>query len=318
MIVSVVGGLFLLLIVGVLFFYLQSKEKLRSSVSKQGNRITECKSALSRGNFANEQPVEILGFDGNAMEVSVSFDERYLFFNDNLKNSPPEKDIHWAERTSDNTFEYRGRLAGVNSPVVDSSPDMDSSGNLYFTSLVDYGKDRTTTLREGSFLNGKVESSETITGNIYANKPRWTTLDPDVTPDGSILVYSEGYFDTTPPSIMNVHIARRTGNSEYTLDPNDSTLLKNLNTNNLEYAPTISADGNELFFTRLDKSKGFEEGVNIMVATRLSADETFCPPQVISAITGVVEAPSLSGDEKTLYYHKLVGGKFKIFKVIRQ
>jgi hypothetical protein len=40
-------------------------------------------------------------------------------------------------------------------------------------------------------------------------------------------------------------------------------------------------------------------------------------PQRVSAITGFVEAPALSPDGRALYYHKLEGGRFVIYRVAR-
>jgi hypothetical protein len=44
----------------------------------------------------------------------------------------------------------------------------------------------------------------------------------------------------------------------------------------------------------------------------------FGPDRPISAITGFVEAPSISADGTTLYYHRLVGSVFQIWEVTRR
>lgn len=300
----------------IVYFLVQSKKDSQKSAQGQQNPIAECSSTPSRGEFGNEQLVDIQGYNGDAMEVGVSPDEKYLFFNDNVSNSP-QKDLHWAEFAA-GKFVYKGKLQGVNSSAVDSSPEMDSAENFYFTTLVNYGESRSTTLRKAKFENGSVKDLQTISGNIYVNKVRWVSLDPDTTADGGTLVFSEGFFDNSPPSVMNLRLAHRENGGGYTLDPNQDLILRNINTDKLEFAPAISANSLELFFTRMDKSKNnLDEKFSIMVARRSSLNETFCLPEKVGTINGYVEAPTLSGDEKTLYYHKLSDGKFRIFKVTR-
>ena len=97
--------------------------------------------------------------------------------------------------------------------------------------------------------------------------------------------------------------------------------MKNINTSDLEYAASISADGLEIFFTRLlseDLKKGNIRS-RIMHATRDDITEPFGIPEVIEAIgtSDFVEGPALSADERELYYHKRVGNKNQLFKASR-
>ena len=55
----------------------------------------------------------------------------------------------------------------------------------------------------------------------------------------------------------------------------------------------------------------------IYTATRSSTSEPFGKPRKIEAITGFAEAPALSPDEKSLYYHVNVSGRFVIYRVTR-
>jgi hypothetical protein len=52
-------------------------------------------------------------------------------------------------------------------------------------------------------------------------------------------------------------------------------------------------------------------------AARKSIDEAFGPSRTIGAIAGFVEAPSIAGDGKALYYHSKVDGIFHIYRVTR-
>ena len=55
-----------------------------------------------------------------------------------------------------------------------------------------------------------------------------------------------------------------------------------------------------------------------MVATRTSADAPFDEPRVLRALTGFVEAPTISLDTKEMFYHKKVGEKFAVYRAERQ
>jgi Tol biopolymer transport system component len=88
--------------------------------------------------------------------------------------------------------------------------------------------------------------------------------------------------------------------------------MQTINTDTLNYAPATSVSGLEIFFTRLEP-----EGPAIYVASRKSTSEPFGEPRKIQAITGFVEGPTLSPNEKSLYYHKKENGRFVIYRVTR-
>jgi hypothetical protein len=52
-------------------------------------------------------------------------------------------------------------------------------------------------------------------------------------------------------------------------------------------------------------------------ATRSSTSKPFGGVEPIGAITGFAEAPSISSDGTTLYYHQQIGSAFKIETVTR-
>jgi Tol biopolymer transport system component len=92
--------------------------------------------------------------------------------------------------------------------------------------------------------------------------------------------------------------------------------MRNINTHGLNYAPDISKSGLELFFTRIEGRPPMPPPV-IYTATRTSISAPFGKPRKIQSITGFAEAPALSPDEKSLYYHLNVGGTFVIYRVTR-
>jgi hypothetical protein len=97
-------------------------------------------------------------------------------------------------------------------------------------------------------------------------------------------------------------------------DTFSEVLLGSVNTPALEYAPAISADRRELFFTRLDPHA---RTIAIYRATRPGAGQPFGAPERVAAADGFVEAPALNPDGNILYFHRLDAGRFHICRVER-
>lgn len=97
--------------------------------------------------------------------------------------------------------------------------------------------------------------------------------------------------------------------------------LRNINADALEYAPSISADGLELYFTRATQLMAGSEApgalLRIMVATRTSVDEPFGELRALTALTGFVEAFTIPLDGKEMFFHKKVGKNFVICRAER-
>lgn len=266
--------------------------------------------------WTNEELITLRGYTGNAMEIGISPDGEYLLFNDKMA---PNKDMHWATRIDDLTYQYKGKVRNTVTPVVDGTPSFDSKGNIYFTTLKTYSSDFKS-IYMAKFKNGVAINPVAVEGDIYiTNKntatKKWISLDPDISDDGKFLFYSEGLFNGSFPNPFNVRGAELKGGEFKKMD---DSILQNINTNNLEYAPAISKNGLELFFTRIILVNGQPSSFAIYTARRKSTSKAFGVPEKITAITGVVEAPVLSGDEKTLYYHREDDGIFKVYRVTRK
>ena len=248
------------------------------------------------------------------MEPFVSRDGRYLLFNN--RNDPSENtDLHWAERIDDLTFRYRGRIDGVNTTVLEGVPSLDREGNLYFISPRSY-KDTLSTVYRARFEDGKAAGVELVKG-LSLGKPGIVTFDAEISPDGRFLYGADGDLSGGGlPKTADLFVARRAGD-RFERMPDSDRIMAGINTSALEYAPAISSDGLELFFTRLSGAL-FWRKLTIEHATRTSADAPFAPSQTIAAITGFVEAPSVSGDGKALYYHGKVDGMHRIYRVTRR
>lgn len=263
--------------------------------------------------FGHPQRVEIRGYQGDAMEPFITKDGRYLLFNN--RNDPKiDTRLLFAERVDDLTFDYRGELEGANTSALEGVPSMDRHGNLFFVSTRSYAETLSTIYR-GRFGQGRVSGIELVAG-ISLRQRGMVTFDAEVSADGSTLFVADGRFaGGHVPETADIDIAVRDGAGFRRL-PGARDLLRNVNTAALEYAPAVSGDLLELFFTRLEGS-GRSPRSAILRAVRPSAGAPFGAPQRLASITGFVEAPALSGDGRSLYYHRLDGGRFVILRVAR-
>lgn len=73
----------------------------------------------------------------------------------------------------------------------------------------------------------------------------------------------------------------------------------------------VSPDGNTLYFVDARFGRSGPESADIVIAQR--SGEGF----QLTALEGFVEAPTLSPDERSLYYHKKEGAKFVIYRASR-
>ncbi|MGZ7079299.1 MAG: hypothetical protein ACXVJT_07810 [Thermoanaerobaculia bacterium] len=257
--------------------------------------------------FSHPEPVTIQGYTSDAMEPFITRDGRYLLFNDS--NAPGrDTNLHYAERIDDTTFVYRGEIDGVNSTALDGVATVDGSGTMYFVSTRSYAETLSSIYR-ASFQAGTVHDVALVSGlskNIFGA----ITFDVEVSADGGALYLSDGVFTggSVPVSADLAAAVRENGEFKRL----SSDLFANVNTDALEYAACLSANQLELFFTRLIGAE-----TAIYRSVRSDPTQPWAPPQRISAITGFVEAPALSPDGRSLYYHALRGARFVIERVSR-
>jgi Tol biopolymer transport system component len=88
--------------------------------------------------------------------------------------------------------------------------------------------------------------------------------------------------------------------------------MQSVNTDGLNYAPATSASECELFFTRAGP-----QGPAIYMAERAGKTQPFQAPLRLAAVTGFAEAPTLSPDEQSLYFHKKDQGHFVLYRITR-
>ncbi len=262
--------------------------------------------------FGYPAPVTIEGFTDSAMEPFISCNGEYLLFNTS-NVAPNIPSLQYATRINADTFRYRGPIAGVDQPgFLSGTPTMDRDGTIYFVSTRSYPRTRST-VYAGQFASGTVSDLHLVPG-VSAGAYGVVDFDVDVSPDGRRLYVSSGDFSGSAPTAAGIAVYDRVGNS-FVPGRRSAWILRNVNAPGmLTYAADISANGLELFFTRA--APGGDEPA-IYRAGRRRIGSPFGPARRIAAITGFAEAPSISADGSTLYYHRLVGSVFQIWEVTR-
>ena len=268
--------------------------------------------------FGSEIDVTINGFAFDAMEPFLSPDGNYLFFN-NLNDGENTK-LYYATRVNDSTFNYVGELIGTNqatTPHLDAVADMDVNGNFYWTSTRNYPAELNN-LFHGTFSNGTVSNIERVQGDFNRNTPGWLVMDHGISLDGQYLYFNNARFDDANclgPCETTIGIAQKNAAAFTTLSNSDS-ILQNINdANYIYYAPCISSDNLELYYTRYLKDNITASTVfEICVAVRTNASSNFSVPKVLfsEVITNLIEAPTLTIDKNIIYYHQKTSNSHKI------
>ncbi len=96
----------------------------------------------------------------------------------------------------------------------------------------------------------------------------------------------------------------------------DSVLAQINDANFIYYAPCITKDELELYYTRYRaENVTLATEVEVCVAIRATKTEAFGAPSVLFSSTAatILEAPTLSADKSLLYYHQKVTNTHKIF-----
>jgi len=270
--------------------------------------------------FTNEQKVIITNYSSDAMEPFISKDGNYLFFN-NLQGANG-KELYYAERIDNTTFEFKGEVLGVNSFTVDGNPTMDEQNNFYFISTrnLDNG---IKTIYGGIFNNGIVTGLHEINGTINITTPYWINMGVEISKNGNTMFTSNAKFNIGEnfPHKGDIRFAVKSGN-EFNIPDNETAILENINTDDaIEYAGELSTDELELFYSQVTLSNppvfkmyyAKREQTNGIFGIPISITEPFKENS-----NAFVEGPSLSNDGKSLYYHKLENGIFSIFMISRE
>ena len=308
--------LFFLFLVGVFYWRCDNQDEKEGAASPLLN--AQClKSTVPlpvNDEYSNPEKVIINGYTGHAMEPFISRDGNYLFFKGITEGQ--EASLYYAGRVDDATFNFIGKINGVNRSTHHhgSVPSMDMDGRFYFISNRNYPYDYKN-VYSGNFLDGTVYDLDTQPGNFYVRSKGWSVMDAEVSPNGTVLYFVNAHsIGGSLPDKSDIGIAHLS-NGDFIVGADSREIMKNINNeDSLEYAPSINSDGLELFFTRFNQCTGQPE---IVVAKRNSVKEPFGSPERIGALSGFTEAPSITLDKKRLYYHSRDNGTYAIYKVSR-
>ncbi|WP_430400981.1 hypothetical protein [Flavobacterium sp.] len=274
--------------------------------------------AIEYPSFGNEIDVTINGLSFDAMEPFISPSGSYLFFN-NVNDGINTK-LYYATKINDSTFNYVGELTGANqttTPFLDAVADMDVNGNFYWTSTRNYPAELNN-LFHGTFNAGTITNIGRVQGDFNMNSPGWLVMDHGISLDGEFLYFNNARFDETSclgPCETTLGIAEKVNSTTFNTITNSSDILQNINDSNyIYYAPCISSDNLELYYTRYLKNVTASTVFDVCVAVRRNDTSIFSEPKVLfsKSIATLVEAPSLTIDKKIMYYHEKTSSSHKI------
>lgn len=279
---------------------------------------------LTYPSFSSEIEVTINGLSFDAMEPFMSPIGNYLFFNDLNDDDDDgilDTKLHYATKINDSTFNYVGELIGPNQvtpPHLDAVADMDSNGNFYWTSTRNYPTELNN-LFHGNFSTGSVSDIERVQGDFNMNIPGWLVMDHGISLDGQFLYFNNARLDEVNcqgPCETTFGIAQKNSDDTFSTLPDSASILQNINdANYIYYAPCISSDNLELYYSRYLKGQITPNTVfEICVAIRSNSSSEFSIPKVLfsEVISNLIEAPTLTVDKNIIYYHQKTTNSHKI------
>lgn len=259
--------------------------------------------------FVDATPVTVRGYSGDAMEPFISKDGQSLYFNSGASVGHGS-DLYYASRIDAVTFAFRGPVRGVNTDALDAVPSVDAAGVFYFLSTsAERGR---SSLYRGQLRDGAIQTVSLAAVHDVSER---VPLDAEISGDGNTLWLAVSHYTKGRPDDVDIVIAERVGRS-FVLRKDSWGIMRSINTRAREYAPSISADGRELFFARLDETQPAALPA-IYRATRADSRSPFDAGQRVMAATGDVGSPSLAADGRSLYFHKRTAAGFAIFRVNR-
>ncbi|HRG29343.1 MAG TPA: T9SS type A sorting domain-containing protein [Chitinophagales bacterium] len=271
--------------------------------------------------FGPEIKVTISGLTFDAMEPFISPDGNTLFFNS--LNAGGNTNIYYALKENDSTFTFMGLVDGCYDPSpehLDGVPAMDTDNHFFWISLRNYPF-VFENLFSGWYNDGAVTDISRVNGDFYIYEPGWLIMDATINYEGNYLYFNNAYFNNCllgMPCDARLGVAEKLNDTTFVKLWNSETLFANVNdTNYIVYAPQVTQDGLELYFTRILNGTVNSE---ICVSTRANTDDAWSLPTVIYANLGFVpEAATITTDKKIIYYHqKDETGIFHIYMRYRE
>lgn len=265
--------------------------------------------------YGNDIKVTINGFTVDAMEPHISPDGNALFFNS--LNNGVTTSLYYAAKVNDSTFNLVGLMPVVNetvTPYLNAVASIDTSDTFYWVSLRGY-PGNINNLHRVTFGGSGPTNFGRVYGNFNINAPGYLIMDAAISYEGNYLYYCNAYFNSCPfglPCAARLGVAQKVNDSTFNYPPNTNSIFANVNdTSYIVYAPVVTQDGLELYFTRALLNTPQTE---ICVSVRSNTLSAFSTPTVIITSPGnAPEGPTLTTNKNVLYYHKKSGGVYTIF-----
>ncbi|MFO1495026.1 MAG: hypothetical protein U1F26_10225 [Lysobacterales bacterium] len=272
-----------------------------------------CPSVLAAQRYEAFGPpvlVPITGYDGDVMEPFVTRDGRYLLFN-NRNDAQTNTDLHIAWIQGPVSIHYLGPVRGANGAALDAVASVDQHYRLYFVSTRDYFQTLDSLFRADLTKTWAYQVNP-VPG-VSMHRPGALIFDAEISADGQTLWLVDGEFSgASLPDRADLSFAVRDKDG-FRRPADAASVMAAVNSSALEYAPSVSADGLELFYTRFVPAEGF----SVWRSTRPAPDAAFNPPERVSAIPANAEATTITPDGRALYFHALVDNRYVLMRVAR-
>ncbi|MDX2173082.1 MAG: T9SS type A sorting domain-containing protein [Bacteroidota bacterium] len=266
--------------------------------------------------YTNEKAVTIVGYTLDAMEPHLSTDGNAMFFNS--LNNGINTSLHYAAKVNDTVFNYVGLVPIVNqtiTPRLDAVASLDTANNFYWVSTRTWPT-IIENLQRIRFLTAGYSNFGRVYGDFYINAPNWLIMDAAVNYYGDKLIYCNAWFNSCTggvPCKASMGMAQKINDSTFNKMPTTNTVFAAINdtVNYIVYAPCLTKDELELYYTRLLKNGTQTE---IMVASRSNTNNAFGTPTLLIGSPAIApEAATLTSDKSKLYFHKKMGATYKLF-----
>jgi hypothetical protein len=270
--------------------------------------------------FGSAEAVTVRGYDTSKseMEPFVTRDGAYLLFN-NANDPSVDTNLQIARRVDDVTFDYLGELVGADSAALDGVPTVARDGQLYFVSTRSYDATLSTIYSAQLDTTAATAAAPALVPGVARDEPLAVNFDVEISADGRTMYFVDaGMSRAGVPQHADIVIDERAADGSFARRADSDALMANVDSTSLEYAPAISEDELELFFTRLASiADAADSPPTIYRAARTSVDEPFGIPQHVVAAAGFVEGPTLGPGGASLYYHHCDGDTCAIFRIAR-
>ena len=280
---------------------------LLASIALIGAAIFSNAAFADNTEWTNPEPVTIYDYSGPAQDPFIAPNSPIMLFDSHSNDLTIPSEIFQAYQWDYKTFLNLGMVQGLD-PGIKSNPNIDADGNFYWWTEYFYPFQNLMTSYRGKFEDGMVTELSPVFG-ISRQQYLWLTQSPEISGDGSILLFGDFRVDTigvdAKPISSALTLAMKNSNGSFTQSPFSSRILASINNAcPIVYNGRMSNDGLELYFTGV---VNLAAGSQIYVAKRASTAVPFDTPAVISIAGQRVENGSLSRDGKHLYYHQMLG-----------